>query len=179
MTNFRVYVVNLGKYNAGEPSGEWLNLPMNPPELEETLDRITYGGTNDYAIHDYDIPIRGLRIHEYTSLRKLNDIVRRIGVLEQYELDALEVALEHVFNTPEDALDAIETESFNIIYLDTDYPTLTDLGHALVDDYDLMEVPEHLRNYIDYEQIGHDFTLETSGDFGGHYARNPYYAYFY
>ena len=34
-----------------------------------------------------------------------------------------------------------------------------------IEELDAMQVPEHLRNYIDYEAYGRDVALEESGDF--------------
>ena len=48
------------------------------------------------------------------------------------------------------------------------YPSIQDyddLGRYYIDELDAMQVPEHLRNYIDYEAYGRDVALEESGDF--------------
>ncbi|MBL1231071.1 antirestriction protein ArdA [Enterococcus sp. BWB1-3] len=51
------------------------------------------------------------------------------------------------------------------------YEGLTDeekLGYLLVDE-GLIMVPEHLRNYVDYEAIGRDHVLNKNGDFAEEY----------
>ena len=40
-----------------------------------------------------------------------------------------------------------------------------DLGRYYIEELDAMQVPEHLRNYIDYEAYGRDIALEESGQF--------------
>ena len=40
-----------------------------------------------------------------------------------------------------------------------------DLGRYYVEELDAMQVPEHLRNYIDYEAYGRDIALEEGGEF--------------
>ncbi|MGO5116369.1 DUF3846 domain-containing protein [Candidatus Avoscillospira sp. LCP25S3_F1] len=40
-----------------------------------------------------------------------------------------------------------------------------DLGRYYIEKLDAMQVPEHLRNYIDYEAYGRDIALEESGQF--------------
>ena len=48
------------------------------------------------------------------------------------------------------------------------YPSIQDyddLGRYYIDELDAMQVPEHLRNYIDYEAYGRDVALEEGGDF--------------
>ena len=40
-----------------------------------------------------------------------------------------------------------------------------DLGRYYIEELDAMQVPEHLRNYIDYEACGRDVALEEGGEF--------------
>lgn len=52
---------------------------------------------------------------------------------------------------------------------DTEMNDHEKLGYALVD-LGYYDIPEHLANYIDYEAIGRDYDLETSGEFvNGYY----------
>ena len=46
------------------------------------------------------------------------------------------------------------------------YPDIRDhddLGRYYIEELDAMQVPEHLRNYIDYEAYGRDVALEENG----------------
>ena len=48
------------------------------------------------------------------------------------------------------------------------YPDIRDhddLGRYYIEELDAMQVPEHLRNYIDYEAYGRDIALEEGGEF--------------
>ncbi len=40
-----------------------------------------------------------------------------------------------------------------------------DLGRYYIEELDVMQVPEHLQNYIDYEAYGRDVALEKNGTF--------------
>jgi hypothetical protein len=40
-----------------------------------------------------------------------------------------------------------------------------DLGRYYIEELDVMQVPEHLQNYIDYEAYGRDVALEENGTF--------------
>ena len=40
-----------------------------------------------------------------------------------------------------------------------------DLGRYYIDELEAMQVPDHLRNYIDYEAYGRDVALDEGGDF--------------
>lgn len=41
MSTIRIYVANLGAYNEGRLAGEWINLPMDAADLQNTLERIS------------------------------------------------------------------------------------------------------------------------------------------
>ncbi len=48
------------------------------------------------------------------------------------------------------------------------YPNIEDyddLGRYYLEELDVMQVPEHLQNYIDYEAYGRDVALEENGTF--------------
>ena len=48
------------------------------------------------------------------------------------------------------------------------YPDIRDhddLGRYYIEELDAMQVPEHLRNYIDYEAYGRDIAMEEGGEF--------------
>ena len=56
MDDMQVYIANLGKYNEGELVGAWFTFPIDFEEVKEKI------GLNDeyeeYAIHDYEYPLR-------------------------------------------------------------------------------------------------------------------------
>ena len=57
------------------------------------------------------------------------------------------------------------------------YPSIQDyddLGRYYIDELDAMQVPEHLRNYIDYEAYGRDVRINEDGHFapGGYVLNN-------
>ena len=41
----------------------------------------------------------------------------------------------------------------------------SDLGHYYIDEVGVMEIPEHLANYIDYEAYGRDVAIDEMGQF--------------
>lgn len=41
----------------------------------------------------------------------------------------------------------------------------SDLGHYYIDEVGVMEIPEHLVNYIDYEAYGRDVAIDEMGQF--------------
>jgi hypothetical protein len=57
------------------------------------------------------------------------------------------------------------TENLDCYDVYPDIHDYDDLGRYYIDELDAMQVPEHLKNYIDYEAYGRDVALDESGDF--------------
>ena len=81
----------------------------------------------------------------------------RSHLVEVYRVRGCELsACEEIINLTEN-LDCYE------VYPDIhDYD---DLGRYYIEELDVMQVPEHLQNYIDYEAYGRDVALEENGTF--------------
>lgn len=160
-TNFRTYVVNLGKYNAGRETGEWLELPMDTEVLAEMLDRITLGGNNDYAIHDYEnTPLEGMRIHEYTNIYELNRLAR---VLEQFdEEERIIISLyaeDNHWNFIDGAIHVVEQKDYSHY---SEIANTRDYGEYLVNEGYFGSIPDDILGYINYRDLGEDYlTNET------------------
>ena len=56
------------------------------------------------------------------------------------------------------------TENLDCYDIYPDIHDHDDLGRYYIEELDAMQVPEHLRNYIDYEAYGRDVALEEGGD---------------
>ena len=57
--------------------------------------------------------------------------------------------------------------------LSNDIEDYDDLGRYYIDELEVMQVPEHLQNYIDYEAYGRDIALEESGQFPSSGSSSP------
>ena len=75
-----VYVSNLGAYNAGQLTGEWVKLPVKNISDIYKRDREKFGGVleygDEYFISDYEAPFK---IGEYQSLKALNEVVKALA----------------------------------------------------------------------------------------------------
>ena len=171
---FAAFVTNLGKYNEGELVGEWVKFPTTAEEMKEVFRRIGIGQKDDFGqpyeewfITDYDCYVDGLydKLGEYESLDELNYLASKLEEMRDYEYDQFRAGMEmgdHCGSLREiinltDNLDCYEV-----------YPNIEDyddLGRYYIEELDVMQVPEHLRNYIDYEAYGRDVALEEGGAF--------------
>lgn len=179
---FSAFITNLGKYNEGELVGEWVKFPTTAEEMKKVFERIGIGQADDFGqpyeewfITDYDCYVPGLydKLGEYENLDELNYLASKLDNMKSWEYDqfcaAMEVgdhsgSLQEIINLTEN-LDCYE------VYPDiNDYD---DLGRYYIEELDAMQVPEHLKNYIDYEAYGRDIALDEGGEFTDHgYVRD-------
>lgn len=76
MSNIKIALTNLGKYNEGELTYAWLELPATPDEVKAAMDEIGIGGEyEEYFISDYEAPFE---IGEYESLANLNEVAEQL-----------------------------------------------------------------------------------------------------
>ena len=132
----KIFITNLGKYCEGYLVGKWVQLPISDDKLDEVLKQI---GINEYYeeyfISDCENDIIGLSdvISEYSSISVLNKLAQRIEELSADDTKKLGAVLEY------------ET-----------------LGYYYAEELCSIEIPEHLKNYMDYEAYGRDIRLESS-----------------
>ena len=171
---FAAFITNLGKYNEGELVGEWVKFPTTAEEMKEVFRRIGIGQKDEFGqpyeewfITDYDCYVDGLysKLGEYENLDELNYLASKLEEMRDYEYAQFQAGMEmgdhcgslqEIINLTEN-LDCYEV-----------YPNIEDyddLGRYYIEELDVMQVPEHLRNYIDYEAYGRDVALEEGGSF--------------
>ncbi len=165
------YVTNLGKYNEGALVGEYLKLPTSTEDVQALLKRIGVDGVRyeEIFITDYETDIPGLYdcLGEYESIDELNYLASLLEELDSGDMERFASAVEYGDHTG--SLEELINLAQNLDCYDF-YPGVRDeeeLGRIYIEDMDALEVPEHLRNYIDYAAYGRDVALEESGHFTG------------
>ena len=171
---FAAFITNLGKYNEGELVGEWVKFPTTAEEMKEVFKRIGIGQRDDFGqpyeewfITDYDCYVDGLysKLGEYENLDELNYLASKLDEMSESEYAQFQAGMEmgdhcgslqEIINLTEN-LDCYEV-----------YPHIEDyddLGRYYIDELEVMQVPEHLQNYIDYEAYGRDVAMDENGSF--------------
>ena len=171
---FAAFITNLGKYNEGELVGEWVKFPTTAEELKEVFKRIGIGQKDDFGhpyeewfITDYDCYVDGLysKLGEYENLDELNYLASKLDEMSESEYAQFQAGMEmgdHC-GSLQDIINLTENLDCYEVYPDIhDYD---DLGRYYIEELDVMQVPEHLQNYIDYEAYGRDVALEENGTF--------------
>ncbi len=171
---FAAFITNLGKYNEGELVGEWVKFPTTAEEMKEVFKRIGIGQRDDFGqpyeewfITDYDCYVDGLydKLGEYENLDELNYLASKLDEMSDSEYAQFQAGMEmgdhcgslqEIINLTEN-LDCYEV-----------YPHIEDyddLGRYYIEELEVMQVPEHLKNYIDYEAYGRDVAMDENGSF--------------
>ena len=171
---FAAFITNLGKYNEGELVGEWVKFPTTAEELKEVFKRIGIGQKDDFGqpyeewfITDYDCYVDGLysKLGEYENLDELNYLASKLDEMSESEYAQFQAGMEmgdHCGSLQE----IINlTENLDCYEVYPDIHDYDDLGRYYIDELEVMQVPEHLQNYIDYEAYGRDVALEENGTF--------------
>ena len=171
---FAAFITNLGKYNEGALVGEWVKFPTTAEELKKVFERIGIGSKDEFGqtyeewfITDYDCYVDGLYdlLGEYANLDELNYLASKLDDMSQDEYERFQAAME-IGDHAGSIQELINlTENLDCYDVYPDIHDHDDLGRYYIEELDAMQVPEHLRNYIDYEAYGRDIALEESGQF--------------
>ena len=171
---FEAFITNLGKYNEGELIGEWVKFPTTPEELQNVFTRIGIGAKDDFGntyeewfISDYDCYVDGLyeKLGEYASLDELNYLASKLDELNADEYYHFQAAMEvsDYTGSIKDLINLMDNLDKYDIYLGVENDE--DLGRYYIEELGAMEVPEHLKGYIDYEAYGRDIALDEVGQY--------------
>ena len=154
--------------------GEWVKFPTTYEKLQETFQRIGIGQEDDFGyvyeewfITDYDCYVDGLydKLGEYANLDELNYLASKLDEMDQSDYDRFVAAMGmgEYTGSIQDMINLCENLDCYEVY--PDIHDDDDLGRLYIDEYGAMSVPEHQRNYIDYEAYGRDVRFEEGGEF--------------
>lgn len=164
---FKIWVGNLRKYAEGRICGEWIDLVnMDADEINETIDKIAHNPNacpDEIYIADYDATIDTSRFGEYENIDELKEAADYLADLfSRYDEDANKIfmaAMDYTGGNIAETIAIIENERFRVF---SDCPTMRAVAEVVAWEMGYIdEMPEHLRDYFDFEAYGN--TLETTG----------------
>ena len=158
---FKVYIMNLGKYNEGNLVGEWLELPASEEEIKETLDNISINDLyEEYIIADYENNFN-FKISEYSNIDELNQVAEYLESLDEYEQQQVNALLDGGYIDYKNLVNE-DIELDNYIFVELDQNTIlsdeSNLAYSLIDTFyngDLSQIQD-IENYFDYEKFAND-----------------------
>lgn len=150
MTNeIRIYVADLAAYNAGHLHGSWIDATLDVEDIQEQISSMLgcspVEGAEEYAIHDYE-GFDGYGVGEYEGIEAVHEIALFI---EQHP--AFGGALLNQVSDLDEAKRAADENYCGC------YKSLADYAEEVTEAATV--IPEPLRNYIDYESMAQDMTL--------------------
>jgi len=156
----KVYITDLQAYNEGHLVGSWYELPMNEDLLAESVENELQRGKKICESENYheeifisDYECEYMEVEEYDNLDNLNDIAEKMEDLSSYDMKKFKALMsegydfEYSFNNYED----VE------IYEET---TINELAEQFVEEGLFGEIPKALINYIDYDAIARDLSMD-------------------
>ena len=158
---FKVYIMNLGKYNEGSLVGEWLELPASEEEIKETLDNISINDLyEEYIIADYENNFN-FKISEYSNIEELNQVAEYLEGFTEYEQQQINALLDGDYVDYKNLVNE-DIELDNYIFVELDQNTIlsdeSNLAYSLIDTFyngDLSQIQD-IENYFDYEKFAND-----------------------
>ena len=188
---FEAFITNLGKYNEGELVGEWVKFPTTSEELQKVFERIGIGSKDDFGnpyeewfISDYDCYVDGLyeKLGEYENenLDELNYLASKLNELDAHDYNHFQAAMQisDYTDSIKDVINLIDNLDKYEIYPGVE--SNADLGHYYIEELGMMEVPDYLADYIDYEAYGRDVAINEMGQFTdyGYGAQSQQFAFY-
>ena len=163
------FITNLGRYNEGHLDGEWLKLPATTEQIQELLKRIHVDGVQyeEIFITDYDTDIPGLPdcLGEYESVDELNYLASLLSDMDEWELERFTAAVEYgeYTNSVSNLINLTQNlDCYNY------FPGVQNeeyLGYYLIDELNLLDIPDNISPYFDYKAYGRDVAIEDGGIF--------------
>ena len=172
------YIGNLGKYNEGILAVEPLRFPASTEKVQAILSKIGVDGIRyeEIIIVDYETNVAGLRNHlgEGESIDELNYLASLLDGLDNGQKAKYEAALSlgEYTGSVKDLINL--TQNLDCYEFYPEVQNEEELGRYLIDECGALDVPEHIKDYFDYEAYGRDTFLNTTSDFaaGGYIENN-------
>jgi len=140
----RVYVACLGCYNEGRSNGKWIDAD----EFDDYEHKCKRPYHEEYAIHDYDnMPNLG----EYPDAQKVVEVAEAVSE-HGYDIvnDFIEWGANDVSKISEAFLTELTGWNFN-----------KELGEVLIHELCMMDIPDEMSYYFNYEAYGRDMSVNT------------------
>ena len=159
-----VFINTWGNYNEnGADGGEWISLPMEENELNETLEQIAKNmGDEDpeFCIHDFEwVTECGdlCEVDENMDIFALNEQLQEFDTLNEWEQEETAAAVEAFGYTFKEAMEKQQRGCFTF-YKGYD---LEDLAYELVDEWlSDKNIPSFISSYFDYKAFARDLGFD-------------------
>lgn len=158
-----IYVNTWGNYNEnGADGGEWITLPMETEELDQTLEKIAEAiedNDPEWFINDYEwtIDFELGDVNEMDNIFEWNERCQEAYSLQDWEAEEIAAAMEAFGYSFPEAFERQQRGCF-IFYAGQD---LEDVAYSLIEEcYTTKDTPEIFTRYFDYEGFARDLSFD-------------------
>lgn len=163
----KVYITDLAAYNEGHLIGKWIELPMDSEELSQEIKSVLEEGSEasgfgeeheEYFITDWEFTdgYEFISMSEYINVHNVNEELEKFESLDENDLKRVSFLIDN--NIVSDSDEALEKYDDVIVYEDS---TFADIAEEYIENtMNLDELPDLIRNNIDYQSMGHDFECD-------------------
>jgi len=146
-----IYVACLASYNSGILHGKWIVPDNNVPGLQEQINEVLKSSSipnaEEFAIHDYnEFPNLG----EYPGLE---NIVKVVDAIAEHGADEINAFLSNY--------SVEDLDSFSDMFVG-EYSSFSEYAEQIADDTILIDCPEHIKSYFDYEKFERDLSYDDT-----------------
>lgn len=168
-----LYISTYHKYNCGYLSGEWVELPLEEEELQETLNRIKglHPAESDaeFMIQDFETDLN-IKIQETSSIYELNELAQKTENWDDTQKEVFGCLVSNWGFDVEDASDKVEDNEYLYIEANND----TELAENYIEATGGIELlpREVLERYFDFEAYGRELSYGFTQTENGYLADN-------
>ena len=189
MGKISIWVGNLAKYNEGNLSGKWVELPQSEEKLQETINSISNNGQDEIMIFDFEIDesLAYIRsdVSEYSNISELNLLAQLFALREEHP--AAELYISHAGNLTISEIINVLMQEDELPYMRYEFEgvdnpdvmrNLSDeakLGYTLLESNSTLKMlvdaevgSSTLIHYINVEDIGRDMVFSGYAEVGEH-----------
>ena len=169
---FSIMIGNRSRFEAGDPSGYWLDMPATKEQLHEAMQSvgITADNPQDFSIRGYsDDPEKHIALPYdmvcAASVDELNFLASRIEQLDPAEIGKLNAALQQKngFENIGQVIDFTYNVDFYVHI--PEVHTYRDLGDYYLNQSGMVQMPEEWKGGIDLAAFGRNAAEQEKGAF--------------
>lgn len=159
-TNTQICIQDLAAYNNGFLVFEWVQLPIGEEELQGAITKVLAKGEElcsngvheEIMLADFESDI--ISINEWSNPFQINEICEELEALEEYELKKYKYLVDSVGYNHEEAMRHLDNcdlyENMN----------LKELAEQFIEEGLFGNIPDSIKNYLDYDAIARDLAFD-------------------
>lgn len=165
MTEIKIWVGNLGKYNEGELVGDWFTLPHDVSDIMKTIGVADGTEYEEWEIFDWE-GHSVVDINRYSNISELNNIAEELSSLSKRQFEVLSILVDQGILSNKTLTDISisidEVISERSIRIHDGVSSTEDIARKFALESDDIKEDHPLYYYIDFEHYAKDIGLNNN-----------------